>query len=193
MPGSTFFKNAVKFANATKLAKSVFLGSIVFIVVGCKEGGAEAHQKTRNALFSAPAEQPVMVPVIVAEYSQCRYQGDTPRVDVVREIDLATVLTPAFGQPLPEAPKLDAGRIGIWFFLGQRPTPGYRVSLNPEVAALEKGHLTLGINEIKPDPRLRIAQISTSPCVLIAINDISFIKLTVVGDVPGLPQGLALE
>jgi hypothetical protein len=165
----------------------------VLVVLGCSGSQPSANEKKAISLLPQSLSPTAIDPQVIAEYSQCRYQGDTPRVDVVREIDLATVLTPAFGQPLPEAPKLDAGRIGIWFFLGQRPTPGYRVSLNPEVAALEKGHLTLGINEIKPDPRLRIAQISTSPCVLIAINDISFIKLTVVGDVPGLPQGLALE
>lgn len=179
--------------NYAKFSTYTIFFFTVFVASGCISGQRDPGEKSRQTSSSMKAEQPEIAPVIEANYSQCRYHGDSPRVDVVREIDLATVLTPAFGQPLPDAPILGAGRIGIWFFLGQRPTPGYGIVLDSVLTNIEQGHLTVGINETKPDPRRRITQISTSPCVLISINDISFIKLTVAGDVTGLPIGLALE
>lgn len=174
-----------------KTCLSCVLG--VLLLVGCSGSHSNATEVKASSTESVSSQSAAVDPQVIAAYTQCRYNEDIPRVDVVREIDLATVLTPAFGQPLPEAPKLAPGRSGIWFFLGQRPTPGYGVALDHDLTRLEKGHLTLGIHETKPDPARRYAQMLTSPCALISINDISFIKLTIEGDVRGLPVGIALE
>lgn len=162
-------------------------------LMGCSQNHTTMDKDAANSASAEVAIVQKIDPNIEISYSQCLYAGRAPRVDVVREIELGSIVMPPFGQPLPDAPQLDRGRLGVWFFLGQRPTPGYSIQLNPELTRLDNGHLTLSIDQTTPDPTKRQAQSLTSPCALISINDISFIKLTIEGNIPGLPIGLALE
>ncbi|MCG8614490.1 MAG: protease complex subunit PrcB family protein [Pseudomonadales bacterium] len=160
-------------------------GGLVLWLAGC-----QTHTQTDpQAGESTSAVQTVPVSKL-AEHQHCGYFGATARVDVLRELDWKQVLPLGATPPAIALPK---GELGVMIYLGQRPTAGYRLKLAGD-ATLERGKLTLSIEEEGPPPNVFVAQVLTSPCVLYSVPEkTGFNRVEIKGNSKGLPVGIALE
>lgn len=83
----------------------------------------------------------------------------------------------------------EAGNQVLGVFLGQRPTPGYGASLKS--TRLENGRLVISLEARTPDPGRMMAQVITTPCVLLEVPGQGWAELEVALDAEGFPVRVA--
>lgn len=70
----------------------------------------------------------------------------------------------------PAAPAVDFSRSGVILVaMGQRPTAGYAISLAEPRAEVRDGVATLVVTLEEPAPDAMLAQVITSPCLLVSL------------------------
>ncbi len=83
--------------------------------------------------------------------------------------------------PPPAPPAVDFTRQGVLLItMGQRPTAGYGLSLLADSARLREGVLTVGVDWQEPRPGYMLAQMLTTPCLLLQLPAVSFHRIQVV-------------
>lgn len=164
--------------------KRFFVYGVVGFLLGCNA----AEDKKGPDVEKTAADWELL-----AAYQQCGRTESTPSIDVVREIDLTGFALPSYGGMPPSIPVLATGQLGVWFYLGQRPSSGYEMTLDDAKTSIEDGELRLAVNESKPHPDKFYAQSLISPCIILSVKDGSFNSVRAEGNATGLPIGLALE
>lgn len=83
--------------------------------------------------------------------------------------------------PAPPAPAVDFSREGVLVLaMGSRSTAGYALSLAEESAVVRDGVLTVRVDWREPPPGALLAQVMTSPCLLVKVPMASFSRIRVV-------------
>lgn len=124
------------------------------------------------ALKSAPLNLPVSV---IFSGNQCLCEQNDLQVKQVNDqtelnafIDKGT--RTLLGGSKTAIPSVDFSKdavVAIW--LGKKPTAGYQLSLDNDVAELKNSHATIRINLTEPDKDAILAQTVTSPCMLLKL------------------------
>ena len=86
------------------------------------------------------------------------------------------------------AEAVDQGHPVLTVFLGQRPTPGYGASL--ESVTLDGRILQVSLEKREPDPERMMAQVITTPCLLLELPVRGWQEVEVILDAEGFPQRL---
>lgn len=85
------------------------------------------------------------------------------------------------GPPLQEIEDVDFTREGIVLIeMGVRSTAGYALELASPVLTIRSETAILTVNRIEPGPGAMLAQVVTSPCLLVAVPRASIEKVRVV-------------
>jgi hypothetical protein len=83
--------------------------------------------------------------------------------------------------PAPPPPAVDFSREGVLLLaMGSRPTAGYGLSLAEKSAVVRDGVLTMRVEWGEPPPGALLAQVMTSPCLLVKAPAVSFDRIRVV-------------
>jgi len=85
-----------------------------------------------------------------------------------------------FGEAAP-SPAIDFKREGVLaVYMGQRPTAGYGLALHDPNVAIAKGVGTVVVRLEEPPPGAMVAQVLTSPCLLIRMPKAGLTEVRVV-------------
>ena len=112
---------------------------------------------------------------LVYRHQQCL--SDTPQIESIQD---ATALTrwwqPFTRQQLPAKPlppdlaAIDFDQLTIFIVsMGAQPTAGYSIELHEDQAPLHGATLTIPATWKAPAPDMMVAQIMTSPCIVISL------------------------
>jgi hypothetical protein len=83
--------------------------------------------------------------------------------------------------PAPAPPAVDFSREGVLLLaMGSRSTAGYALSLAEESATVRDGVLTVRVDWREPPSGALLAQVMTSPCLLVKMPAASFERIRVV-------------
>ena len=83
--------------------------------------------------------------------------------------------------PAPPVPAVDFPREGVLLLaMGSRSTAGYGLSLAEESAVVRDGMLTVRVDWGEPPSGALLAQVMTSPCLLVKMPAASFNRIRVV-------------
>jgi hypothetical protein len=83
--------------------------------------------------------------------------------------------------PAPPPPAVDFSREGVLILaMGSRSTAGYGLSLAEKSAVVRDGVLTVWVDWGEPPPGALLAQVMTSPCLLVKVPAASFSRIRVV-------------
>jgi hypothetical protein len=83
--------------------------------------------------------------------------------------------------PSPLPPDVDFSREGVLMLaMGSRSTAGYGLSLAEESAIVRDGVLTVRVDWGEPPPGVLLAQVMTSPCLLVKVPATPFSQIRVV-------------
>jgi hypothetical protein len=83
--------------------------------------------------------------------------------------------------PAPPAPAVDFSREGgLLLAMGSRSTAGYALSLAEESAIVRNGVLTVRVDWHEPPPGALLAQVMTSPCLLVKVPEATFDRVRAV-------------
>ncbi|MFO7642228.1 MAG: protease complex subunit PrcB family protein [Candidatus Competibacteraceae bacterium] len=83
--------------------------------------------------------------------------------------------------PAPPPPAVDFSREGVLLLaMGSRSTAGYGLSLAEGAATVRDGVLTVRVDWGEPPPGALLAQVMTSPCLLVKMPAASFERIRVV-------------
>lgn len=84
-------------------------------------------------------------------------------------------------KPLPEnISEIDFDEsVAFVIFMGSRPTAGYNIELHDERATLQRASLTIPANWQKPSGGKSVAQITTSPCIVVVVPSQRYVRATV--------------
>lgn len=84
---------------------------------------------------------------------------------------------------------VNANTLAIWIQDGQKPTAGYRLDVHPS-AQLSSKILSLWVDEKRPGPGVRAAQVITSPCALVLLPKENYQFVQLQGELTYLPMKL---
>ena len=83
--------------------------------------------------------------------------------------------------PAPSPPAVDFSREGVLVLaMGSRSTAGYGLSLAEKSAVVREGVLTVRVDWSEPPPGALLAQVMTSPCLLMKVPTAPFDQIRVV-------------
>ncbi len=133
-----------------------------------------------------PSRSVATVPIrIVHRDSHCL--GATAKIELIRNPaaleqwwqPLARQQFPA--KPLPQSlASIEFDRLAaIVVFLGSRPTAGYEIELYADQAMVQPASLTIPVQFRQPSPDAMVAQVMTSPCVVMTVPDGQYKTVTV--------------
>jgi PrcB C-terminal len=81
----------------------------------------------------------------------------------------------------PPPPAVDFPREGVVLIaMGQRPTAGYGLSLAETTAAIQDGVLAIRVDWREPPPGYLLAQVITTPCLLVKVPAAAFTRIQVL-------------
>lgn len=150
------------------------------------------NQATAAGWFKA--DHPHLAVTLLFSSHQCAYDQHTPYADLLEtQADVnaffkdngKTGLTASRS----EAPAIDFARetvAAVW--MGKKGTAGYRIELGSNIAAVKDQSAFVQVNFMAPDAKAVLAQIMTSPCLLIKLPKGAYHTLDVVsqnGDLIG--------
>lgn len=90
--------------------------------------------------------------------------------------------------PLDQQADFKQGEV-LWIAAGRRPTAGYQLLLDQ--VSVEPEGLVIQIKEQRPRQGAMVAQVITSPCLLLQIRGARQLPIEIRGALPGLPLVLA--
>ena len=143
----------------------------------------------------------ILLPLICAALAGCQVQGGSEPVEVTAlsgdshcgssqpRLELITDAAnlPSAGREQGLA-VIDGGGAVLVVDLGRRPTAGYSAELYE--TALSNERLTLTLKPTEPDPDAMVAQVITTPCVVLEIPSSGWSRLEVRMDAEGFPLTL---
>ena len=155
----------------------LWIGLLVLLLSACRANGI-------------PESMPATVKAaLLTQSSQCWNDGMEPSVVWIGNIE---AYKSAYDQTRRHIlggtdylPDVDFNRSGvIVVYMGRHSTAGYQVGLASEAAEISDHNLTLLVSWVEPPVDALVAQVITSPCVLVSIpkGDYSVIRVVDEGD-----------
>jgi len=143
--------------------KFTIVAVILIAANACRPGIEQAHSSDT-------------VPIHVAwRNHQCR--SDAASIESIQDADaLANWWQPLASRQLPAKPlpeslgTIDFNESTLFVVLmGRQPTAGYDIELYDDRAPVQRASLTIPANWKKPSPDMMVAQVMTSPCIVITV------------------------
>src|SRR5690606_19023181 len=137
------------------------------------------------ACGSPTPERSVSDVTILANNFRCAFPEKTGKaVWLSDEKDFAATWNQALSGGLnaaPEPPEVDFTRIGVVaVFMGQRPTGGYGLALEPGLLGFEKDLAVLALRYQSPLQGAMTTQVITSPCLFMSLDKQDASRLRIV-------------
>jgi hypothetical protein len=143
--------------------KFTFVAVILIATNACRPGIEQAHSADTVPIHTAWQDH------------QCR--SDAASIESIQDADaLAIWWQPLASRQLPAKPlpqslgAVDFNESSVFVVLmGQQPTAGYDIELYDDRAPVQRASLTIPANWKKPSPDMMVAQVMTSPCIVITV------------------------
>ena len=108
--------------------------------------------------------------------SQCGIKRPTPHATWIEDPDLFKKTDAGAEQELLS--RVDFSREGILVIsMGQKPTGGYGLALNREIAVISDGAAVLSVSWIEPSEDAILPQVITSPCLAVILPKGSYTRI----------------
>ena len=143
--------------------KFTFVAVILITTNACRPGIEQAHSSDTVPIHTAWRDH------------QCR--SDAASIESIQDADaLAIWWQPLASRQLPAKPlpqslgAVDFNESSVFVVLmGRQPTAGYDIELYDDRAPVQRASLTIPANWKKPSPDMMVAQVMTSPCIVITV------------------------
>ena len=154
-----------------KLWQSLAAGAALSVVAGCQLQNAASEEASSRVSK-------------LASETHCR--AEKPGLDLMDAQSAPPAVGDEAGERLEQA--LERGAFLLRVNLGQKPTPGYSAEL--EEVHQREDRLTLDMKATQPAPDAMVAQVITTPCVVLEIPSSGWSRLDVRMDAEGFPLTL---
>jgi hypothetical protein len=127
----------------------------------------------------------------------CGGNRPTPSVTLVADSgQLKRILIETKGRVLGQSPPVpevdfDAEHV-VTIQMGQKPTGGYGVELAEPDATLKDGEVLIRLRWIEPAPGSIVAQILTSPCLIVSLPKGAYEKITITDENGSVRETISL-
>jgi hypothetical protein len=171
---------------------TVAIGAMAALAVGCRcpQGAANGETSATASRAYAEGDAAAGAPAaaVLKQSAQCGGRSGDGRVrwlataEELRDALAATSALTLSGEPRAAEPAdVDFATSGVLHVeMGQRPTAGYALDLATGEVAVEDGTGVVRVNWTEPPEDGVVAQVLTSPCLLVTVRKAGLRKIDVV-------------
>lgn len=149
--------------------KQLLMTPLLGVLAACQPGlEAVSEPLTATVLFQG---------------QQCGRQASAPALSRIEDAQALAALAKRIGRPFPfsEEPDLQR-RIVLLVEMGMRPTTGYGLALADSAVAVKRSSAALTLAWRRPPPDAMLAQMVTSPCLLLSLPPAGYDRVEVFDD-----------
>jgi len=135
--------------------------------------------------------------ILAQDVLLCGGNRPTPSMTLVADSDqLKRILIETKGRVLGQSPPVpvvdfDAEHV-VTIQMGQKPTGGYGIELAEPDATLRGGEALIRLRWIEPAPGSIVAQILTSPCLIVSLPKGAYEKITITDENGSVRETISL-